>query len=220
MARKSAVEDALETLEQASGGEDPWLLSYADLVTNLLAFMVLLVSISGFSFTTSERVSSLFSSADQAETMPLETLSTEIQKLAEQEGLAGKVRAIVDTKGLAIHLQDRILFPSGVADLSQPGRSLVRKLARMLNSLPDRYLVAVEGHTDDIPISTPKFPSNWELSAARALKVRGQLASAGVAEARLSIMAYADTRPSKEAVTGTVSDPRSKNRRVVIRVHY
>ncbi len=219
MKRQSAIEVAQEILSKAEDGEDPWLISYADLVTNLLAFMVLLVSLAGISLDSMEAIPQVFS--DSKQPAPLETLSADITKLAQEEGLEGKVATAVDSEGLAIRLQDKILFPSGVAAISDSGLSLVQKVARLLTQLPSKYRVAVEGHTDNVPIQTPRFASNWELSAARALQVRQVLAKGGVPEDRLSIIAYADTRPP-EGLNDKLSadEKRRRSRRVVIRVHY
>jgi chemotaxis protein MotB len=214
---RSGVESANEILRQTREFEDPWLLSYADLVTNLLAFMVLLVSMAQISFETIDALPAAFSST-QNDRPSLKTISAEMQKLAEEEGLTGRVSVAVDNEGLAIQLEDQILFPSGVATLSSDGTGLVKKIAGLLGKIPDRHVV-VEGHTDDVPIATARFASNWELSAARALEVRKTLSDAGVGEKRLSILAYADTRPAiSPKDEPNVDLRRSKNRRVVIRV--
>lgn len=211
------MEHALDVLGRQRELDDPWLLSYADLVTNLLAFMVVLVSMASISFETIDALPAAFSSrAPQAPS--LKTISAEVELLAEQEGLTGKVVVAVDSEGLAIQLEDRILFPSGVAALSPDGAALVNKIAGLLLKIPARNVV-VEGHTDDVPISTPRFASNWELSAARALEVRRTIGLAGVAEKRLSILAYADTRPAVGDESVPLDERRRRNRRVVIRVY-
>lgn len=227
MRRTSAIEVAQELLAKAEDADDPWLISYADLVTNLLAFMVLLVSMAGISFESVEEIPRVFS-ADRARP-PLETLEGDIAALAAAEGLTGRVAAEVDREGLAIRLEDEILFPSGVAALTPEGQALVEKVAGLLGKVPDRYRVIVEGHTDDVPISTPRFASNWALSAARAIEVRDTLSKGGIADRRLSIAAYADTRPPRELEGAPAGGPsaaaslearRRRARRVVIRVAY
>lgn len=217
--RQSAVELAQQMLAKAEEVEDPWLISYADLVTNLLAFMVVLVSLAGISFEGMDAIEGMFDSK-QAAQPNLQTLSTEIQELAQQEGLQDQIAAAVDREGLAIQLSDQILFPSGVASLSPSGKALVDKVARLIEGLPDKYRIRVEGHTDDVPISTPRFRSNWELSASRAIEVRDTLASQSVSQNRLSISAYADTRPIPSEPGLSVDEIRRRNRRVVIRVYY
>jgi chemotaxis protein MotB len=104
-----------------------------------------------------------------------------------------------------------------VATLSPDGSELVKKIAGLLRKIEDRS-VSVEGHTDDVPISTTRFASNWELSAARALEVRRTLSEAGVHDQRLSIIAYADTHPAPGEDDVTIEVRRQRNRRVVIRV--
>ncbi|MBI2373600.1 MAG: flagellar motor protein MotB [Deltaproteobacteria bacterium] len=230
---KSGVDLALEAVERVPEVEDPWLLSLADLVINLLAFMVVVVSMARISFDSLEAIPSAFDSR-AASAPSLKTLSADVAKLVESEGLTGAVLAELDSEGLAIQIQDRIAFESGVATLSLDGRELVHKIVGLLSKLPSRYRVVVEGHTDDVPISTPRFASNWELSAARALEVRRELAQEGVDERRIAIAAYADTRPAEardrlgsraatsSTPTGTpdeIEATRAKNRRVVIRVH-
>jgi chemotaxis protein MotB len=214
----SGVELASDILSRQKDFEDPWLLSYADLVTNLLAFMVLIVSMASISFETIDALPAAFSSTTPKKTS-LRTISADVQKLAEEEGLTGRVSVAVDNEGLAIQLEDRILFPSGIAALSPEGNGLVRKIAGLLGRIPERHVV-VEGHTDDVPIATQRFASNWELAAARALEVRKTLSEAGVADQRLSIVAYADTRPAaRPEEEPNVEQRRRKNRRVVIRVY-
>lgn len=215
---KSGVEVAQEILHKRQEFDDPWLLSYADLVTNLLAFFVLLVSMATISFETIDALPGAFDSA-QRKQPNLQTLSADMAEMIESEGLTGRVVAELDEQGLAIQLQDEIAFPSGVAKLSDDGTRLVDKIARLLDRLPPRYRVVVEGHTDDVPIRTAHFPSNWALASARALEVRRELAAEGIADDRLSISAYADTRPRDAPKGATLEARRRQNRRVVIRVY-
>ncbi len=215
MSDKSAIEIAQALLEQAEDTEDPWLLSYADLVTNLLAFMVLLVSMAGVSFETIDAVPSVFGGQTS-----LQEVSEEIVELAKQEGLEEEIAAKVGKRGLEVSLPDQFLFPSGVAALSENGKKLVSKLAPFFSKLPAHNLIDIEGHTDDVPISTARFASNWELSAARALVVRKYLSSVGVDDQRMSISAFADTRPVSAPQALSKQEIRRRNRRVVIRVHF
>lgn len=218
MSGRSGVEEAQEVMSSQRELEDPWLLSYADLVTNLLAFMVVLVSMASISFDQIDALPQAFTSKKNDQPS-LKTISADVQKLAEEEGLTGKVVVAVDMEGLAIQLQDQILFPSGVANLAPEGNELVRKIAGLLRKIPERK-VMVEGHTDDVPISTARFASNWELSSFRALEVRKTLADSGVDDKRLSIVAYADTQPVMvEGDQGSIEERRRRNRRVVIRVY-
>lgn len=213
---KSGVEDAQAMIERTREFDDPWLLSFADMIINLLAFFVVLVSMATISFETIEQLPAAFNSTRAAQPN-LRTLSAELQQLFEKEGVSGKVVARFDEEGLAIQIQDRIVFPSGEAALSADGRELVEKIARLIHDKD--YKILVEGHTDDVPISTAQFPSNWELSAARALEVRRELSKSGVADSRLAIKAFADTDPLPALEGETRDEQRRKNRRVVIRVY-
>jgi chemotaxis protein MotB len=135
------------------------------------------------------------------------------------EGLSGQIVAEIDEQGLAIQIQDQIVFPSGVAQLSDEGRRIVGRISGLVHKHPEHYRELVEGHTDDVPIATAQFPSNWELSAARALEVRDALARGGFPDGRLSISAYASTRPLAASNGEPIEVVRQKNRRVVIRVY-
>lgn len=110
---------------------------------------------------------------------------------------------------IIVHLRDQVLFQSGRADIGSRGDALLRRLAPMLQYLA--IPVTVEGHTDDVPIRSGMFPSNWELSAARAAAVVRRLIAEGLPADRLSAVGYADTRPQDSNLT---ADGRARNRRV------
>lgn len=117
--------------------------------------------------------------------------------------------------GLAVSIVDRVLFPSGRASLTAEGRAVIDKVARILTNGPERRLV-VEGHTDNVPIGpdlAERFPSNWELSAARATEVVRALVARGVPPGTLEAVGRADTRP---AASNTTEDGRRRNRRIEI----
>jgi chemotaxis protein MotB len=104
------------------------------------------------------------------------------------------------------------LFDSGSATLKPEGIKVVKKLAETLKDYPDTVIHS-EGHTDNKPISTGRFPSNWELSTARATAVIRTLQNQGISPERLIAIGYGDTRP---AVPNADAESRSKNRRVEI----
>jgi len=130
--------------------------------------------------------------------------------LVEHERL-GDLDVLVDRHQLRVELDNDILFSSGSADLSSEGTTLLEELAAAFSD--PRLLVAVEGHTDNVPIQTRQFPSNWELSSFRATTVARTLVTLGVAEHRIKVTGYADTRP--RAPNDTAAN-RSLNRRVSI----
>jgi chemotaxis protein MotB len=111
-----------------------------------------------------------------------------------------------------ISLPEAGSFPAGRAELSAQARNVMLDLAQELRALPN--LIRVEGHTDDVPIHTPQFASNWELSTARATTVVQYLIEAGGLDpARLAAAGYAEYRPR---LSNDSPDARARNRRVDI----
>ncbi|MGD9570754.1 MAG: OmpA family protein [Thermoleophilia bacterium] len=148
------------------------------------------------------------------ETAQLEKAGEAISKKLEEAGLADSVRLEVTERGLGVRLEtDGVLFDPGQAVLKAEGARILAPIASSLRGLPNP--IRVEGHTDDTPIATAQFPSNWDLSAIRASAVVRTLAAAGVPDGRLQGAAYGDTRPVAD--NGTAAG-RSDNRRVEIYV--
>jgi chemotaxis protein MotB len=112
---------------------------------------------------------------------------------------------------LEIEIRTDILFPSGIARLSTPAEEVLRSVASILAPFPNP--MRIEGYTDTVPISTPAFPSNWELSAARAASVARLLTDAGVDPHRVGIVGWGEYRPSADNAS---IDGRNRNRRVLI----
>ncbi|MES9926054.1 MAG: flagellar motor protein MotD [Candidatus Thiodiazotropha endolucinida] len=108
-----------------------------------------------------------------------------------------------------VNMKDKMLFPSASAHLSREAVNALRSISRVLNTVPNQ--IQVEGNTDNRPISTKSFPSNWELSAARAASVVHLMTRMGIGPQRLSAVGYAEHRPVAD--NGTESG-RAKNRRV------
>ena len=111
-------------------------------------------------------------------------------------------------------IKDDVLFAEGSSDLTPLGRSVLDGIALMLKK--NDYPVSVEGHTDNIPIHTAQFPSNWELSSFRATNVARYFIQRGVASRRLRAIGYADTRPVADNDTEA---GRARNRRVSLVIH-
>ena len=120
-------------------------------------------------------------------------------------------RVEVRAHGAGVHLEivDSIVFAPASAELTPGGIALLERLAEALNSAS--YHLSVEGHTDSTPIATAHFPSNWELSTARAATVARYLVKRGIAAGRVRAIGYADTRPRADNLT---PEGRSRNRRV------
>jgi len=133
-----------------------------------------------------------------------------------EEAMADLIRenlVFVRRKGSSVEVEIRtdILFPSGVAQLSPDALSVLRRLAMTLKPFPNP--IRVEGHTDNRPIKTREFPSNWEFSAARAATVVHLLMAEGVAPARLAVIGLAEYRPAQSNDTPL---GRNANRRVLL----
>ena len=143
------------------------------------------------------------------------------QRVAQYKDLLARFRSLIDAGRLRVkiangrmivELATDILFASGKADLSADGKAAIKDVATVLSTIPDRHF-QVEGHTDNLPISSEKFPSNWELAAARAIVVTKALVDGGVSTVRLSGASYADARPVAD---NTSPEGRSANRRIEI----
>lgn len=143
------------------------------------------------------------------------------QTLQSYRDLVGRFQAMIDAGTLkvkviegrmVVELATDILFPAGSASLSREGRQAIQEVASVLASIPDReYQIA--GHTDDVPISTERFPSNWHLGAARAIAVTQLLTEAGLEARRVSAASYAEHRPID---TNRTREGKANNRRIEI----
>jgi chemotaxis protein MotB len=121
------------------------------------------------------------------------------------------VDAEIGREGLTLRIADNLLFASGESELRYDGMILISQLREVLESFDGE--ISVEGHTDSIPINTLQFPSNWELSSARAISVLRYLEADGIEAARMRAIGYADTRPLQ---SNNSAEGRASNRRVEI----
>ncbi len=147
--------------------------------------------------------------AEQAEA--LESVAQEVERA--MAGLIEKDLIVVRRHGLWVEVEIRtdILFPSGVATLSPNAVTILEQLAATLTPFPNP--IRVEGHTDNLPINTRAFPSNWELSAARAASVVHLFMKEGIAPHRLAVIGLGEHRP---IAANETPDGRNANRRVVL----
>jgi chemotaxis protein MotB len=148
---------------------------------------------------------------DSAEAQALESVAREVEQA--MAGLIEKDLIVVRRHGLWVEVEIRtdILFPSGVATLSPSAITVLQQLAATLEPFPNP--IRVEGHTDNLPINTRAFPSNWELSAARAASVVHLFMKAGLAPQRLAVIGLGEHRPTQGNDT---PEGRNANRRVVL----
>ena len=239
MARRKHVEE--------HDNHERWLVSYADFITLLFAFFVVMYALStvneGKYRVLSDSMSVAFRNVQVNSSSPLpipvtapivsvqrQNVAAKAQEAVKQkqrdkmrnvakdilEVMAplieqGKVRVIETSRGVTIEINDSILFSPGQA-LLQP--ALVKAMSSIADVLvPTDFPITIEGHTDNVPIKTAQFPSNWELSAVRATTVLRLFADAGVSPERLTAIGFADTRPVEPNV---LADGRARNRRVTI----
>jgi len=125
---------------------------------------------------------------------------------------SGKLRVRIVRNRMVVELAENILFDSGKADLKPEGEEALTEVASVLASIGDRHF-QIAGHTDDVPIKSRRFPSNWHLSTARAVTVTEFLAGHGVNSERLSAAGYAETQPVSSNDT---PEGRAQNRRIEI----
>jgi len=207
-------------------------MTYGDMMSLLLTFFILIVSFSTIQESKfDEAVSSLqeaFGVLTSQESVielnrpvvPERQLAVQSELLPELrrlerslliEGLADDIEVETSDEGVAFRISAPFLFPSGEAVLKADTQGLLTQLADFFTHFG--YEVQIEGHTDTVPISTPRYPSNWYLSAARAVAVAGVLQRLGVPPERLSATGFGEYRPIAD---NTTAAGKTKNRRVEI----
>jgi chemotaxis protein MotB len=127
---------------------------------------------------------------------------------------AGKLNVKVINGRMTIALSTDILFPSGSAKLSPEGLVAIKEVTQLLSSLEGRKY-QIEGHTDNVPIKTSSYPSNWELASARAMTVLKTMEEAGMPQDRISAASYGDTQPIAK---NSSKDGKAQNRRIAIAI--
>jgi chemotaxis protein MotB len=202
---------------------DDWTLSFLDLMLLLLTFFVVLITTQLQLSKDQENAGPSWLSSlvdlplESSRNAMMQAHDTAAMRLFEQrlaaQGLNG-LRPSVQTPGYAsVSIQGQFLFPSGSASLSERGQRMVAALASVLNNYQGEIIVT--GHSDDQPIATPQYPSNWELSGARAASVVRHLLQHGVTPGRLRAVGQASTAPVASNATQL---GRRENRRVEIQV--
>ncbi len=233
---------------QHKGNSERWLLTYADLITLLLAFFVIMYGMSnadaqkfaqvassmrkafnvdvlkgapspGMLDTSTSMMSSDSAIADGAigtQERDFAMISREMESVLQEDGLSDKVSFAIRPEGTSISISGNLLFASGKAELRPDAVKLLESLGRILAQLPNN--VRIEGHTDDVPPIGTAFPSNWELSGARAIAVVRYLTEIdGIDPARLSAMAYSQYQP---VAANDSARARGRNRRAEVLILY
>lgn len=192
-----------------------WLISYSDFLTLLFTFFVALYALSTIDITKAEKMTTslrkVFKVID--EPIPFEedrnkAIIEELKKLLSD--ISG-ININSDARGIVITLPDTLLFSSGSAELKPEATDVLTRIADKLKEIPGK--IAIEGHTDNVPIRNSIYKSNWELSAARASSVLHFLLQKGLAPDRFVIAGYGEYRP---VASNDTEEGRAKNRRVEI----
>jgi chemotaxis protein MotB len=151
----------------------------------------------------------------QEEQQNLENLKQQIDKYIQKNGLSSQLDTQLNQSQLLITIRDNALFPSGSANIKPNSQKLASAIGHMLQSYPD-YEILVTGHTDDQPINTTEFPSNWELSSKRAINfMKILLENTAFDPKRFSAIGYGEFRPLDSNATDA---GRAKNRRVEVSI--
>jgi chemotaxis protein MotB len=241
--------------------EERWLLTYADMITLLMALFMVLFSIANVNKSKLESLSKSLNEAfsgkilpggksiqqsgaaskpeQPAPTPPIPAITPlvgqamqadsaaqaqktqdeftkikhQVDAYAKAHGLQSKVQSTITQRGLVIRLlTDQVLFDSGQAQLKPQAAPILDRVAHVLG-IAGGHDVMVEGHTDNVPIHGSVYPTNWELSTARASRVVRTLIEDGAAQMRMSASGYASLHP---LTSNTTAAGRSRNRRVEI----
>jgi chemotaxis protein MotB len=231
--------EGVSTLIQDESSEQPgWILTFADLVTLLLVFFILLFSISAMNV---EKFKAAMMSiqTNLGESTPaiglediIDTPQTVTNKVSledliglnsREKSMIKEIRNFIKEKELGenivvnlfqgkvnIRVQGTILFESGAAQLNEEAYPILDDIIRILSKYIE-YNINIKGHTDNVPIHSTRFPSNWELSAIRSTTVLQYLISSGIDPSRLTATGYGELLP---LVPNDSEENRAMNRRV------
>jgi chemotaxis protein MotB len=237
-------EDENEFVIEESRGIAPWVITFADMVTLLMVFFILLFAIGtveqekwrdvkeslrealgadsidelgtrqGLDVIKTQVDDQTVHAVDEVGAMvsrEMEDIISEVEEFVFKNKLSGEVRVSSDERGAVITISDVVLFPAGSAEMTPKGRTTLRQVFDVLKQF--NYNIKVEGHTDNTPIHTLRYPSNWELSASRAAEVAHMLINDGYPPERLSVEGFAEFRPK---VPNTSPENRAINRRIEV----
>jgi chemotaxis protein MotB len=202
-----------------------WIIAYSDMATLLLTFFILYYSIASMNVAKFkaailgdaeapigliELVDSVKIKKRIVELTGMQTNDILADLRSSSQDFAGALEVVASNGKVIFRVPAKVLFESGSATIQKAGRPVLDEIIQILKKFP-QYQINIQGHTDDIPISTERFPSNWELSATRATSVLRHFVDREIAAENLTATGFADTFPlfSNETEVG-----RSKNRRV------
>lgn len=190
-------------IEESGEEQEPWLITYGDMMTLLMTFFVLLFSMSTIDPVKLEQFSDSVGQAlgkkTKTQKYSLAEIYSDVVKVIEEENLQEQIQVETSERGVAIKIPSEISFGIGSADLNPRIYPILNKFEDMMKK--STYPIAIEGHTDNVPIRSAMFPSNWELSAARAAQVVRYYIARGIPPERFQAIGYADTRPRAPGAT-------------------
>ena len=204
-----------------------WLTTYADMITLLLAFFVMLFSISTMNLPKFQETMGAIKTAMSKTALPQpraqptmvvsqvvglrqRNLINEVNRALEGVPEGSTISAQFDRNKILLTIGDKTVFDPNKAELLPAGKEMLKKVAKLLETFAE-YDVSIKGHTDNVPINTPQFPSNWELSAIRATAVLRFLLSQGIPAYRMTATGLADIDP---IAPNNSPENRALNRRV------
>ncbi|MDQ3235035.1 MAG: flagellar motor protein MotB [Pseudobdellovibrionaceae bacterium] len=199
--------------------DEIWLLSYADMITNLLIFFIAILSMSDLSRVKMEAIQERLSG--QSAPVSLSRIQEELDQYIKEKGLSDVVSLERTDRGLEISLNSGVVFPIGSERIEEHWIPVLDAVLGKLQAYAQKYEFAIEGHTDNTPIRQgSRFASNWELASARAQQVRLRMEGQSIPGDRLRVESYGDTRklPKAQLEKLTQEENNSRHRRVVIRV--
>lgn len=207
---------------------DAWLTTYGDTITLLMCFFVIFFSVSEVNIALFEDLKNGFKSdvLNKETKSPIAMLSEKLDSIYDNpEDDDPDVEIDLLKRGINIRLASNDLFRSGDAQLSRSGQKTVDDITISLLDIVGQYHLTcdIEGHTDDIPMRSYKFPSNWELSASRAANVLRRMIDSGIPQDQSRAIGFADIRPliePRDSTGSLIPGARAANRRVEIVIHY
>jgi len=216
-------------IQPPPSNEDEWLGTYGDAITLVLCFFVLIYSVSEPNTEKFEAVSKgIVEGFTRKEiSTPFVDIRKQLNTVTMESGQSGEQSSNTPAaqRGQTLPFASDRLFGPGSADILPDAEESLDRIAQLvsINFARTNAKITIEAHTDDAPINSPRFPSNWELSAARAASVARYLISRGVEPKRLAAVGLADTQPLQETVDLRQNliasqENRAKNRRVVIKI--
>ena len=204
--------------------KEDWLVTYADAITLLMAFFVLLASVSKVDLEMFDKVTSGISEeiTKKAPKTAVSSLNSELQDVVYAMQADKVVKVTKDPAGVVMEFASGSFFRAGTADLKEEALPLLGRVAQTVNApFYKECGIEVEGHTDNDPISTMRYPSNWELSTSRAATVIRFFLTQNISANRMKALGFADTRPKfpNETPEGVaIPENKIENRRVVVRI--